>query len=143
MVHVVPSQCIVRRCSPPKPEQPDAQELPTAQISLEEKADTPSRTLFTEGTLGLGTILHEVPSQWRVRVCQGPEATSYWPTAQTSLGAIADTEVRWLSNSEALGEVTWVQARPSQWRMRFRWRLPEGQSKPTAQIFVGERAAIS
>src|SRR5207253_769581 len=70
--------------------------VPTAQIISAFRAETASRELSPSPRLGLGTILHEVPSQCSMRVW---ETLTGWaePTAQTSPDPTTATAARELS----------------------------------------------
>src|SRR5712692_2933095 len=90
-------------------------ESPTAQISWEEIATTPVRSLRNDPTLGLETILHLMPFQCSISVF--PELVlllKEFPTAHMLLAETADTETRSLPDDATFGLVTTLQVVPSQ-----------------------------
>src|SRR6266699_380362 len=64
---------------------------PTAQMSVAETMATPNRRLVCVLGLGLETVLHCLPFQCSMRVCETPLALEAFPTAHTSLVATAAT----------------------------------------------------
>src|SRR5438046_1158077 len=76
--------------------------MPTAQMSFADTAATALREWLDGPALGLGTILHCVPSQCSINVRLSYEPSS--PTAQTSLAEIAATALR-IPAEFGLGEI--------------------------------------
>src|SRR6266700_1192408 len=112
--------------------------LPTAQALLVEVAVTPDRRLlFPPGAGGLGTCIHVVPFQCRMRAWAVLLIEK--PTAQALLAEVAATLARSLS-FPGLGLATCAHLRPSQCRMRVFSPRPL-ESSPTAQASLAEVAA--
>src|SRR5437867_1951243 len=114
-VHVVPSQCSVNGIRPT----PDGLSWdPTTQTSSEVMAARARKVLSV--TFGVGTTLHDPPSQCSTRGPAGPFPTAI-PAAQTSLGASAATSK---SSGEpapsTLGAANVVQLVPSRRAVRGR-----------------------
>src|SRR5438105_3914447 len=102
MVDTLPSQCSVSVWSVA---------MPTAQMSVEEIAAIACKRLSRPGTLGLGTMVHALPSQCSTSVCRAP-IEPIAPTAQTLLADRAATPLSVLSPWSELGLATTRQARP-------------------------------
>src|SRR5215208_3783237 len=87
---------------------------PTAQALLGESATTPRSSLSWRPGLGLGTMLHPVPSQCWINVLLGSVPSCVTPTAQTSLGEVPDTACSTLKESvPGFGLGTIFQVAPS------------------------------
>src|SRR5947207_2578337 len=114
MPQVPPFQCIVSVWL-------KSARLPTAQMSFGDEAARACRRLFVPATLGLDTMLHDVPFQCSIRV---EVCVPLWqlpvqviPTAHTSFVAMAVTAERELS-ALRLGLDTRLQTIPSQCSVR-------------------------
>src|SRR5579859_6225749 len=85
---------------------------PTAQILSGARATMPSKMVWPEDPLGLGTRLHVLPSQCSTRVWAGPTRPPLYPAAQRlSLASAArPRRVCWVP--AGLGLVTTRQAGP-------------------------------
>src|ERR1044072_7548909 len=92
-LHSVPSQWMMRVLNKPAAA---SKYPPTAHTSLDDTASTSWSTSppVPRFGLGLGTIVHSVPSQCIVRVRSRPADISYVHTAQASLGSRADNASR-------------------------------------------------
>ena len=113
-------------------------EKPTAQALLAEVAVTPlRRVLFPPCAGGLGTCVHLVPFQCRMR--DWAALLMEKPTAQALLAEVAPTPDRLLS-SPGLGLTTCVHLRPSQCKTRVFAPGPL-ENSPTAQALLAEVAA--
>src|SRR5690348_11962076 len=113
---------------------------PTAQVSVEETADTPVMVISVL-LWRLGTGVQAVPSQRKVTAWVTAPLGAAWPVpTATALSAdVAVTPSSWLSSS-GLGLDTWLQLVPSQCRIKLRSAVPSGKN-PTAHALVGEVAA--
>src|SRR5690348_3577353 len=122
-------QWMARACEGPVPVK-----LPTAQALLAEVAATASRSLVEPGA-GLGTRVHLVPFQYRIRVLWVVPVAER-PTAQALLAEVATTPVRELAVVAPpwLGLGTCAHVAPFQRKVRVRSTVPLSV-KPTAQAF--------
>src|SRR5205823_208098 len=89
--------------------------------------------------LGLGTMLHWLPSQWIVNVYCGPQKHQYSPSAHTSLEAMAATANRPDSMSR-LGLGTMLHWLPSQCSVKV-WLSKPNNHVPTDHISLGATTA--
>src|SRR5258708_15538522 len=95
-------------------------------MSLAETAATVPSRLPLDATLGLGTMLHWVPSQCSMRVRDTLLLASLeeLPTAQASPDEIATTPLSWFDTNFVLGLGTILQLVPFQCSMSVRDELP-------------------
>src|SRR5688572_23243137 len=119
---------------------------PTAHASVGESVATPRSSLAWLSGLGLGTILHCVPSQCSIKVRPGnPFASCVEPTAQTSFADVPETAYSTLEVSLAgFGLGTMLQVVPSKCsiKVRLMYGGPFGScDQPTAHTSFSEIAA--
>src|SRR2546425_786645 len=112
---------------------------PTAQMSLAETMATPSRKLVCALGLGLATMLHCLPFQCSMRVCETPLALEEFPTAHTSL--VETVATAWSSVPTVEGFFTTLHLWPFQCSISARLPPLVGRKEPTAHTSLVETAA--
>jgi hypothetical protein len=150
--HFLPFQCSVRVCCTLGRSR--AVYSPTAQMLMGEMAAAPYRAFKPEPGSGLGTRLHLVPFQCKMRVRAGANPLSPWtePESPTAQALVADVAATALSSEPAvcdpapgLGVGTTLQAWPRQRSVSVRGGFP-GRSLPlypTAHALVRDVAATA
>ena len=117
---------------------------PTAHASVRDRTETPNSVSDLLRGLGLGTTLHETPSQCSMRVrAVSPPLSLPLPTAHTSSSAEPATAKSWFDNGAGFGVGTWVHVPACSWSAMVAEQQMSATVKPTAQAPPVEKDATS